>query len=511
MSDTWKQWEGQIVNGEFPLLQYLGGSEHRAVFLTERREDERLVKAAVRLVAATPENGELQLSRWRQAAELLHPHLVRLYEIGRCELGGVPLLYVVMECAEENLAQVLLDRALTPAEARAMIESVVDVLAYLHGKGFVHGHIKPGNIMASGDQLKVSSDELHRTGEPLQCPGNQDLYDPPEIARGVIPLPQTLSPAGDVWSLGMTLVETLTQNLPVVRTAEQLDPLIPQTLPEPFLDIVRHCLVRHPQERWTVSEIAARLQGRIPAAQVRAVLRAPQSAVSRSSSFPVKGRSYGIPLAAGIIFAFVAIVAGPRLLHRHSEMPPDGTALLEQPTNPSEPRAEPRVEPKPEAKQVTPAQPEHRSETSKAASISKPGMMKDQIFEGRTATPALAHPESLRGKTTDTVAMLPAAGVVHGDVAQRVLPEVLESARNTIRGTVKVAVRVDVDRSGDVESAELESYGPSKYFARTALEAAQLWRFKPPMVGGRGVLSTWTLRFEFTRGGTIVVPAQEIP
>jgi TonB family protein len=221
----------------------------------------------------------------------------------------------------------------------------------------------------------------------------------------------------------------------------------------------------------------------------------------------VKGRSYGIPLAAGIIFAFVAIVVGPRLLHRHSEMPPDGTALLEQPTNPSEPRAEP----KPEAKQVTPAQPEHRSEASKPAGISKPGMMKDQILEGRTATPALAHPESLRGKATDTVAMLPAVVVVHGDVAQRVLPEVLESARNTIRGTVKVAVRVDVDRSGDVESAELDSHGPSKYFARTALQAAQLWRFKPPMVGGRGVLSTWTLRFEFTRGGTIVVPAQEIP
>jgi len=42
MSDVWKQWEDQIVNGEFPLLQYLGGSEHRAVFLTERREGERL-------------------------------------------------------------------------------------------------------------------------------------------------------------------------------------------------------------------------------------------------------------------------------------------------------------------------------------------------------------------------------------------------------------------------------------------------------------------------------------
>jgi len=40
--------------------------------------------------------------------------------------------------------------------------------------------------------------------------------------------------------------------------------------------------------------------------------------------------------------------------------------------------------------------------------------------------------------------MLPAVGVVHGDVAQEFYPRFLESARNTIRGTVKVAVRVDV-------------------------------------------------------------------
>ena len=68
MSDKWKQWEGQIVDEKFPLLRYLGGSEHCAVFLTERHEGERLVKAAIKLIPATPENGELQLSRWRQAS-----------------------------------------------------------------------------------------------------------------------------------------------------------------------------------------------------------------------------------------------------------------------------------------------------------------------------------------------------------------------------------------------------------------------------------------------------------
>src|SRR5258705_9940743 len=359
MSQNWKQWEGQVVNGKFPLLRYLGGSEYSAVFLTEFNESERPQRAAIKLIPAGGETDELQLSRWRAAVALSHPHLISTFDEGRCEVAGVALLYVVMECAEENLAQVLPSRALTPEEARETLDSVLDVLAYLYGKGFVHGHIRPINIMADdGDQLKLSSDGLRRAGEPLERAGRRDEYDPPEHAPDAFAPVDTASTAGDVWSLGMTIVETMTQTRVGTSSTEQRETLVPLTLPEPFLDIARHCLLRHPQERWTVSEIAARLQGRIPAAQVRAVLRAPQSAVSRASSFPVKGRSYGIPLAAGIIFAFVAIVAGPRLLHRHSEMRPAPITSLEEPTVSSEP--------KPEAKQVTPAQPEHRSETSKA-------------------------------------------------------------------------------------------------------------------------------------------------
>src|SRR5260221_1604945 len=255
-----------------------------------------------------------------------------------------------MECAEENLAQVLPARALTPDEAREMLDSVLDVLAYLHGKGFVHGHIRPINIMADdGDQLKLSSDGLRRTGEPLERAGRRDEYDPPEHAPDAFAPVDTTSTAGDVWSLGMTIVETMTQTRVGTSSTEQRETLVPLTLPEPFLDIARHCLLRHPQERWTVSEITARLQGRIPAVQVRAVLPATQSAVSRASSFPVKGRRYGIPITAGIILAFVALVAGPRLLHRHSGMPPAPAPPLEAPTILPLPRAEP----KPEAKLIT--------------------------------------------------------------------------------------------------------------------------------------------------------------
>jgi serine/threonine protein kinase len=62
--------------------------------------------------------------------------------------------------------------------------------------------------------------------------------------------------AGDVWSLGMTLVETLTQHPPALSSEKQADPIVPPTLPQPFLDIARHCLRRDPLLRWTTEQIA---------------------------------------------------------------------------------------------------------------------------------------------------------------------------------------------------------------------------------------------------------------
>ncbi|HZP18233.1 MAG TPA: energy transducer TonB, partial [Terriglobales bacterium] len=67
---------------------------------------------------------------------------------------------------------------------------------------------------------------------------------------------------------------------------------------------------------------------------------------------------------------------------------------------------------------------------------------------------------------------------------------------------IKVRVRVSVDSAGNVTAAKFVSSGPSQYFARIAIEAAQKWKFKPPVSNGRAVPSEWALRFDFTRSGT---------
>jgi len=133
MHEAWARWEGQVVDGKFPLRQYLGGSPRSAVFLTEYDRPEHR-NAAITLVAVDSATTELQLFRWKLGAELSHPHLIRIFEMGRAQLSDSELFYVVMEYAEENLSDVLRHRALTPAEACDMLDPAADALAYLHGE-----------------------------------------------------------------------------------------------------------------------------------------------------------------------------------------------------------------------------------------------------------------------------------------------------------------------------------------------------------------------------------------
>jgi TonB family protein len=462
MTGNWKLWVGHVVAGKFPLRQYLAGGELSAVFLTEYGEREPQ-KAAIKLVQTDLESAELQLSRWKRAAELSHPHLVRLFQMGTCELAGLPLLYVVMEYADEDLSQILPQRPLTAAEARQMLEPAVDALAYLHGKHFVHGHLKPANIMAVGEQLKVSSDNLGQIGEAA---GSKTLaiYDPPEIHR------QGISPAGDIWSLGMTLVECLTQRLPVWESTEREEPLLPETLPPPFLEIARHCLRRDPQHRWTAADITAHLRPAPPPVPKRQAPAEPQVTFAK--------RRYFAPAAGVLGLVALAVVLGvPALFEREPAADPGSPAIEQQ-----------EVEIEPE--QGPPA-----SETGQAA---RKTSEENQAPRGASATPA--SPQA-------TTANAPAGDLVPGKVVREVLPDVPKSASNTIQGTVRVRVKVQVDPSGHVASVEIDSAGPSKYFAQLALQAARDWEFTPAEVDGQPVSSEWTLRFEFTRTTTKAIPA----
>ncbi|HTS38749.1 MAG TPA: TonB family protein [Candidatus Solibacter sp.] len=429
-AEVWKTWEGRVIDGKYPLQQLLGGSDHSAVFRTEL-PGQPGQKAALKLIPADAGDADRQLARWQAASQLSHPNLIRIFECGR---SGLTLLYAVMEYAEEDLSQILPQRALEPNEVADMLAPVLDTLSYLHSKGFVHGRVKPSNVQAVGDRLKLSSDHVVSTDDGNLTRRRVDVYDAPETAAGIV------SPAGDLWSLGATLVASLTQNVPFSKEASA-DPGLPAAIPEPFRGIARECLHLDPKRRCSIAEIRARLQ---PAGRSVPAATAPPDVPATAAESSPRSSKRGPIVAAALFGAIIVAVLVFHFSHKSSVAP---------------------------------------APTSDQLGVSQP------VPSG----PPPATPPAAK-----TASQSAASSV---DVIHKALPEVSKGARKTIRGTIKIGVKVEVDPSGKVTSAKLASPAESAYFNRLSLQAAQNWQF-----AAQEAPSAWLIRFRFRRTSTDASP-----
>jgi TonB family protein len=316
-----KGWVGRTIDGRFVLEKWLGGSAHSAVFLTSRGGNGSQ-KAAVKLVpaeagAAQNVKQSAQLFRWADIAKLSHPNLVRLFDSGRCQIDGASFSYVVMEYAEEDLAQILPQRPLSPAEVEEMLPPLVDALIFLHHAGYVHGGLKPSNIMAVANQLKVSTDGLGKAGEPIGH--DRSAYDAPEAAAA------GMAPASDVWSLGSVLAAVLTQREPEVGDRQGGSATVSEAVPEPFHEIARRCLTTDPRRRSSLGDVLNMLEGAAPA---------PTEAVQKPAAIPRKKRWMILAIAAALIL--LAVWAGHRMVKRQGPGAADTTRPEETRTSPAD-------------------------------------------------------------------------------------------------------------------------------------------------------------------------------
>jgi len=448
-------WVGRVIDGRFALLEWLGGSGSRGLFRTELPQP-ITKKATIKLIAAEGSEADAYLAGWAKAANLSHPHLLRVFRSGRFQIGSTELVYVVTECDDEVLAQIIPVRGLTPEETRQMLDPVIEALGYLHEKGFVHGHVKPSNILVVDDVLKLSGDSVAAGGGVRVISQAPSIYDAPEAARGAT------APSADVWALGVTLVEALTQRLPEWERGTHQEPVVPVTVPRPFGEIARECLRRDPERRPTLREIKARLEPsrpiEFPGRKVeKAVVEAPaaipviaEDLVEGPQTYeaaPAKRRV--VPLVVGLLVVVVALAVW----------------MVRRPA-------------------------------TQGAAISGTGQSAGQSEAGSAVRAAVVTKPGLSAK---------------GAVTQRVLPEVASYAQKTIHGTIAVAVGVSVDANGDVTNAELKSTGKSRYFARVAMEAARGWKFKAAFKDGQPVSSVWMLRFKFRPSGTETSSVEETP
>jgi eukaryotic-like serine/threonine-protein kinase len=524
---------GRVVSGRFTLLRWLSSSRGVETYLTEFGDPSQ--KATVKLVPAGSGDAEIRMSGWLAAANLSHPHLIKVFASGRCEIGSSPMLYVVTEYADEVLAEIIPERALTPEEAREMLGPAVDALAYLHAKGLVHGRLKPSNIMAVGDRLKLSADGLILAGAIGKPSIERTIYDAPETIQGRI------GAAADVWALGATLVEILTQRPPAWYGATAAEPAVPESVPEPFATIARECLRKDPARRCTLDQIRMRLDPSAvlapvkkkavlefknrpeePARPVSPPLASVKPAIAAAlkpavdAALAVPRRRVVVSAAVVALLILVFVVWAIRSNHQPPSQPAPQTQSASPATAPAPQAASPQSFAETSKRDQSAASaavpsPVPASPNSAATSPRSSAASQAPLPSSANAVPAESAPAVPLSQPQPATSQPSAGGASKGAVVQQVEPDVLAGALRTISGTVKVAVRVSVDATGRVTDAGFESAGPSKYFGGKAVDAARHWTFKPAQVDGQPVASVWILHFDFKQSGVTAAPVETAP
>jgi len=326
-------WVGQIIDGRFPLLEWRGGSGGSGVFRTEPTGSAS--QAAIKLIPASA-RAEERLAVWKSAASLSHPHLLRIHHFGRAQIGDTGFVYIVTDLADEVLSQIIPERPLTAVETRELLDPLLDALGYLHRHGFVHGHLKPANILVVENEIKLSSDCLLSIGDFASDHLGNDIHVAPETARSPV------APPADIWSLGITMVEALTQEPPIWDAVGNAEPVVPASLLEPFLTVARGCLHPDPARRSTLRDIVEMLEGRPKASASRPSQHSAQQA-NRPTNKAVPAKFPFLPLLIGLVL-LVAIVAALRIRSHQTETAPVQTEATQQ-ARPAEPEAQPAPQP----------------------------------------------------------------------------------------------------------------------------------------------------------------------
>ena len=223
-------WEGVLnagaVVGRFELVRELGHGGFGVVWEARDRELGRSVAfKAVLAGGKTTVREERLLKEAEAAAQLQHPNIVTLHDVGRAEQGP----YLILELLRgRTLAQRRAQGALSLREALRIGVEATRGVAHAHAHGVVHRDLTPGNVFLCDDgQVKVLDFGMAHAFGQRKVDGGTRAYMAPEQSRGAPEDERT-----DVFALGVILHEMLSGELPF-PDAEALA----STSPAPELEV----------------------------------------------------------------------------------------------------------------------------------------------------------------------------------------------------------------------------------------------------------------------------------
>ncbi len=226
--------QGTVVNDRYEIRQSLGKGGMGEVFLAyDRSTHQPIAVKIVREEARMPGDDEALRQELLHARSVSHPYVCRVHDLAPSPWGPI----LVMEHIEgltlhQHIRRKKAQGGYTNDEFRKIASEVCAGLAAIHAQGLVHGDLKPGNVMVTGDKAVIldfgfaqerARLSARRPGAPPD--GGTPNYMAPERLRS-----GGASPEDDIYALGLSLWEMWTCRVPEPGYRPRARPMKPQIM-----------------------------------------------------------------------------------------------------------------------------------------------------------------------------------------------------------------------------------------------------------------------------------------